>query len=149
MSVDYTWSWDDINKPFEIQIEEVAHVLSHGYGGGYSATRPAAQKMQKVFKLYWQAMTAASWLNLVEFWRSVYGGSDAFYFEYPEELYSVPGYGGSNVGDPEDGFDTDLIVGYGEPAIFTCRFADERLVQKVNARFPSHYNVRCTIVEVA
>lgn len=149
MSVDYTWSWTDINYPFEIQIEEVAHVLFHGYSGGYSATRPAAQKMQKVFKLYWQAMTKASWLNLVEFWRSVYGGANAFYFEFPESLYGVASYGGENIGDPDDGFDTDLIVGYGEPAIFTCRFADERLIQKINARFPNHLNVRATIVEVA
>jgi hypothetical protein len=144
-----TWSWDDIGYPFALEIEEISHVISHGYGGGYMATRPASQKMQKLFKCHWPAMASANWLKLVEFWRSVYGGSDAFYWEFPMALYGVPSYGGENIGEPDDGFDTDLLVGYGEPAIFTCRFAESRLPQKVTARHPGYYDIRVSIVEVA
>lgn len=145
----YTWSWDDIGYPQELEVEEISHVITHGYGGGYSATRPAAKKMQKLFRPYWPAMTSAQWLNLVEFWRSVYGGADAFYWEFPESLYGVPGYGGENIGEPADGFDTDVIVGYGEPAIFTVRFAEDRLLQTASAKRPDHWSVRVAIVEVA
>ena len=143
-----SWDWDDIGYPQEIQIEEICHTISHAYGGGYAASRPASQKMQKLFTLTWPAMTAAQCLNLIEFWRSVYGSADAFFWEFPVSLYGAPAYGGLNIGDPADGFDTDQEVGYGDPAWFTVRFAEDRLPQKVNAHFPGKWAVQAKILEV-
>ena len=69
--------------------------------------------MQKQFRLTWPGMEAANWLALVEFWRSCHGPADAFYFEFPVDLYGSPSYGGENIGEPDDGFDTDYEVGFG------------------------------------
>ena len=143
-----SWDWDDIGYPIEIQIEEICHTISHPYGGGYAASRPASQKMRKLFTLIWPAMTAAKWLNLIEFWRSVYGSADAFYFEFPIALYGSPSYGGYFIGDPADGFDTDQEVYYGCGPVFTVRFAEPRLLQKVNARHPGKWAVQAKILEV-
>jgi len=143
------WDWDDIGYPAEITIEEISHSISHGYGGGYAASRAAAQKMQKLFTLVYPAMPTANWLNLLDFWRAVYGASDAFYWEFPITLYGSPSYGGLNIGDPSDGFDTDQEVYYGCGAVFTCRFAESKLMQKVTARHPGRWLVNIPILEVA
>ena len=94
-------------------------------------------------------MTAAKWLNLVEFWRSVYGSANAFYFEFPMELYGSPSYGGLNIGEPDDGFDTDEEVYYGCGAVFTVRFSEDNLPQRYNSLFPGLWAVRVPITEVA
>ena len=143
-----SWDWDDIGYPQEIQIEEICHTISHPYGGGYAASRPASQKMQKLFTMIWPALPAANWLNLIEFWRSVYGSANAFFFEFPVALYGSPSYGGYNIGDPADGFDTDSPVYYGCGPVFTVRFAEDRLPQKVNAYHPGKWAVQAKILEV-
>jgi len=143
-----SWDWDDIGYPQEIDITEVCHTLRHEYGGGYAATRPASQKMQKMFNLIYPGMDSANWLNLVEFWRSVYGSANAFYFEFPLGLYGTPAWGGETIGDPADGFDTDQDVGFGSGAIFTVRFAEDTLPQKYNSFHPGLWAVSFSLLEV-
>ena len=142
------WDWDDIEYPREIEITEICHTISHKYGGGYAASRPASQKMQKHFKLVFPAISSTSWLNLIEFWRSVYGSANAFFWEFPVALYGSPAYGGYFIGDPPDGFDTDQEVYYGCGPVFTVRFAEDRLPQRVHAYHPGKWNITVPLLEV-
>lgn len=145
----YTWSWDDIGYPVEIETTEICHTISHGYGAGYSASRAGAQRMQKLFTMVYPAMTSANWLALVEFWRSVYGSADAFYWEFPMALYGSPVYGSVAGEESADGFDADYDTGYGGGPAFTVRFAEDRLPQKVRAQHPGKWAVTVPIIEVA
>lgn len=142
------WDWDDIGYPNSLDVRDICHTIRHGYGGGYAASRPAAQKMQKYFVLTYTTMPSANWLNLIEFWRSVYGSANAFYFEFPVSLYGSPSYGGLNIGDPADGFDTDQEVYYGCGPVFTVRFAENELLQKADARYPGRWQVVVPMFEV-
>ena len=144
-----TWSWDDIGYPQEIDVVDMAHTIRHEYGGGYAATRPAAHKIQKMFTMFYPGMPTANWLELVEFWRSVYGGADAFYWEYPAALYGSPVYGSVAGEDPPDGFDADYDTGFGGGPAFTVRFAEDTLPQKIRAHFPGLWVVTVPIIEVA
>ena len=105
--------------------------------------------MQKAFGMVWHVMTAPEWLALVEFWRSVYGSADAFYWEFPVELYGSPGYGGYGGLEPDDGFDADQDVGYGAGPIFTVKFVGNELPQKYRTTVPGRWRVETTIREVA
>jgi hypothetical protein len=144
-----TWSWDDIGYPQKIDIIEKCHTINHAYGGGYAASRAGSHKMQKLFTLTYPGMPKANWVNLIEFWRSVYGSADAFYWEYPEGIYGSPSYGGEVIGDPNDGFDTDYEVGFGCGPVFTCRFAENDLIQEWSAIFPEIFAIKVSIFEVA
>lgn len=124
-----TWNWADVGLSAEIKVTEICHTIEHQYGGGYCASRPEADKMQKEFDINMLVMTTAQWLALVEFWRSVHGNADAFYFQFPIELYGSPGYGGYGGLEPADGFDADAAVGYGEGPIFLARFVDRQMPQ--------------------
>jgi hypothetical protein len=144
-----TFPWDEVGEANEMEIEEISHVIDHPYGGGYSASRPAATKMQKAILTKWEAMTTAQWLALVGFWRSVYGPANAFYLHFPFELYGSPGYGGYGGLEPDDGFDADQDVGFGSGPVFTVKFVGNRLPQKYRTRFPGRWQVEATFREVA
>lgn len=163
-----SWNWDDYGYFAELGIDEVCHTIRHQYGGGYDASRPEASKMQKEFQIQFTYMTSENWIFLVEFWRSVHGNADAFYFQFPAELYGSPGYGGftftfgsillaggSGYGgyggvEPPDGFDADQAVGYGEGPIFTTKFVNDRLPQRHRSDIPGYWRTdQILIREVA
>lgn len=162
-----SWNWDDFGYDYQIDIDEICHTIEHPYGGGYAATRPEASKMQKAFMIDMLVMSSQQWINFVEFWRAVHGSADAFYFQFPSELYGSPGFGGfpftfgsillsgsSGYGgyggmEPPDGFDADQESGYGEGPILTCKFVGNRLPQKYRSDMPNHWRVTAVVREVA
>lgn len=162
-----SWNWDDYGYYAELSIEEICHTIEHPYGGGYDASRPEASKMQKEFHVDFTAMTSQQWINLIEFWRSVHGNADAFYFQFPTELYGSPGFGGfpftfgsillsgsSGYGgyggmEPPDGFDADQESGYGEGPIFTVKFVGNRLPQNYKSDLPGYWAANVILREVA
>lgn len=144
-----TWNWDDVGRFADINPTDICHTIEHPYGGGYCASRPENSKMQKEFEISMLAMTSAEWLNLVEFWRSVKGNGDAFYFQFPIEIYGSPGYGGYGGLEPSDGFDADQAVGYGEGPILTVRFVGNKLHQKQHSEIPFHWQANFILREVA
>jgi hypothetical protein len=139
--------WDDIGYPTEMDVIEHAHVTTHPYSGGYSSSRPDGTKIQKSITMRWNAMTSAEWLELVEFWRSVGGPANAFYYEFIE-IYGSPGYGGYGGLEPLDGFDADQDAGYGDGPIFTVRFVEANLPQRYRSGF-NIWSVEATVREVA
>lgn len=141
--------WAQLGKPKRWRIKEIAHSIHHPYGGGYAASRSASDKIQKAFYHYYDKMTSAGWLYLVEFWRARGGSAEAFFYEFPLGLYGTPGYGGLNIGEPADGFDTDVDVGFGGGATFTCKFMGDELDQFGDGRRPGRYGVEFWIREVA
>jgi hypothetical protein len=144
-----TWNWDDFGRPISMDPTDICHTISHQYGGGYDASRPAATKMQKAFAFGWNNMSTAQWLAFVEFWRSVRGNANAFYWPFPIELYGAPGYGGYGGLEPSDGFDADIEVGYGEGPIFTTKFISPELPQKWKSRTYNRWIVSTAVREVA
>ena len=127
-----TFPWDDISMANGISVTEICHTARTSYKGGYDSTRVRATKMQKQFEPSWAAMEPVHWLNFIEFWRSVYGSANAFYWEFPRALYDVAGFGGDNVGieDP-GGWDTEGEgMGFGAGPVFLVRFAEDLIVQK-------------------
>lgn len=143
-----TWSWDDIGYPDELDPTDICHTIEHPYVG-YSASRPGSTKMQKAFAMVWYRMQSDKWLALIEFWRSVHGSANAFYWEFPLELYGSPGYGGYGGLEPDDGFDADQDTGYGSGPIFTTRFVGNELPQRFRAGGPGRWRVEATLREVA
>lgn len=143
-----TFPWDDIGYPQDLEVTDFCHTIEHDYDG-YSASRPGASKMQKAFKMTWDGMTGAQWIALVEHWRSVFGSANAFYYQFPIELYGSPGYGGYGGLEPPDGFDADADVGYGTGPIFTVKYVGKQLPQKYKTGTPGRWHVEATVREVA
>lgn len=143
-----TFPWDDVGMANIMEITESCSTVTHSYSG-YSATRSMSQKMQKIFTITWVAMTSVQWLKFIEFWRSVYGNANAFYWEFPYELYGSPGYGGYGGLEPGDGFDADDFVGAGDGPIMTVRFVGSDLPQKRLRNMPGYWEVKATFREVA
>lgn len=143
-----TWPWDDIGYPGEMDVTDICHTIEHTYSG-YSASRPGSTKMQKAFSMVWPIMNTDQWLALIEFWRSVYGSANAFYWEFPVTLYGSPGYGGYGGLEPPDGFDADIDVGYGSGPIFTVKFVGNELPQRYRGNSPGYWKVEATVREVA
>jgi len=123
--------------------------------------------MQKKFKITWETMSPSEWLNLVEFWRSVHGDVDAFYWEFPIELFGSAGWDGFNpivfgqaefgeatfgnygIYEPEDGFDADDTgSGYGDGPVFLAWFDEPNLPQRYLTGY-KRWRVQTTIAEVA
>lgn len=155
-----TFPWNDIGQVSELTVTDLAHTIKHEFAGGYQASRAQATKMQKQFDLTWWALESNQWLSLVEFWRNVRGSADAFYFEYPREVYGVsPGFGGfgfDESGDPEHGFDIEEGYDADEVThmkpIFLARFVSDSLQQKVLHNVPMGFDrwfVNTQIREVA
>lgn len=144
-----TFSWDDVGMADDITVTEICHTARTDYGAGYQATRAKATKMQKQFEIVWKYMRPEKWLNLVEFWRSVYGSANAFYWEFPIEMYDVGAFGGDDMGveDP-GGWDSEGDgMGFGAGPVFLVRFVEDSLPQKYR-----HYNfwvVTAVLREVA
>ena len=143
-----TFPWDDVGMANEMEVTEYCHTLRHSYSGGYAATAPDGTRIQKLFSITWLFMTPAQWLALVEFWRSVGGSSNAFYIEFPVELYGSPGYGGYGSIEPDDGFDADLDTGFGGGPAFTVRFNEDSMSQKYTKGF-QRWSVQVSFMEVA
>ena len=144
-----TFSWNDVGMADDIDVTEICHTARTDYGAGYQATRAQATKMRKQFQVTWKYMRPAQWLALIEFWRSVYGSANAFYWEYPMEMYSVGAWGGDDAGTEDPGgWDSEGDgMGFGAGSVFLVRFADDKLPQKYK-----HYNywvVTATFLEVA
>lgn len=142
-----SFPWDLIGYPTDLEITDICNSISHPYNG-YSASRATSGKIQKLFAHTW-IVTTDQWIAFVEFWRSVYGNVNAFYYQFPVELYGSPGYGGYGGTEPPDGFDADQPVGYGEGPILTVRFAEKQLPQKYRTNFPGTWSVQASMREVA
>ncbi len=125
-----TWDWDDFGLPDSMEPTDICHTISHPYGGGYDASRPEASKMQKAFAYGWLNMSSARWLAFIEFWRSVKGNANAFYWPFPVGLYGSPGYGGYGGLEPPDGFDADIEAGFGDGPILTVKFISNEQPQR-------------------
>lgn len=121
-----TFPWDTIGYPTDIKVRDKANVLSSKFHGAYRQTRGKNTRKIKLFETIWDSMTAGQWLALIAFFRTMGGGAEAFYWQYPVEIgYGYPGYGQPNVEESAAGFDTIIEVGYGESPIFLVRFAEE------------------------
>jgi len=135
--------------PSGIEVTEKCHTARSNYSAGYQATRARATKMQKQFKITWRLMKTENWLVLVEFWRSVYGSADAFYWEFPIEMYDVGAFGGDDMGEEDPGgWDSEGDgMGFGSGPVFLVRFEEDTMVQKHIG--PYYWNVVVTVTEVA
>lgn len=160
-----TFPWDDIGQPSSMSIDDICHTRSDPFGGGYSASITQGGRMQKIFRIVWPSMEPAEWIELLSFWRSVHGNADAFYFQIPTTIFGSPGWGGFNQAifgeavfgeatftsagsfDPDDGFDADQEVGFGDGPIHTCKFVDQSLPQQYLTGF-SRWRVETSIREV-
>lgn len=143
----YTFPWDDIGIPNDIQVSEVCHTARTDYGAPYQATRALATKIQKKIDIYWTAMKFEEWLALIEFWRSVYGSANAFNWEFPLEMYDVGAFGGDDMGieDP-GGWDSEGDgIGFGSGPVFLVRFLDDELPQKY--QYVDRWIVNTTVLE--
>jgi len=144
-----TFPWSSIDIPNGIEVTEHCHTIKHAYGGGYMASRARSTRMQKRFTPIWHAMTAASWVELTTFWRTVSGSADAFYWQFPVGIYGVSGWGGVEVDNPPAGWDADEAIGWGDGPIFLARFEEDSLVQKYDERLPNRWAVSVAILELA
>lgn len=144
-----TFSWDDVGMANEITVTEICHTARTGYVAGYQATRVQSTKMQKQFNVAWTAMKFEQWLKLVEFWRSVYGSANAFYWEFPLEMYDVGAFGGDDMGEEDPGgWDSEGNgMGFGAGPVFLVRFADDKLPQKY--KHVDRWVVNAVLLEVA
>jgi hypothetical protein len=99
--------------------------------------------MPKSFEMTWTSARYSEWLAMVRFWRSVYGSANAFYWQFPIELYGVGGWGGQDgfVEDPGgwdaegEGFD------YNEGPVFLVRFAKDSFQQQYEGPVTFGWNV--------
>jgi len=144
-----TFSWNDVGMANDITVTEICHTARTGYAAGYQATRAQATKMQKQFNVFWTAMKFEEWLNLVEFWRSVYGSANAFYWEFPLEMYDVGAFGGDDMGEEDPGgWDSEGDgMGFGAGPVFLVRFLNDELPQKY--KHVGRWIVSAVLAEVA
>jgi hypothetical protein len=126
-----TFPWDDVGPCSGLEPSDICNTLDDGYTG-YTATRPETTRMTKGFKITHRMMLTAQWLALIEFWRSVHGTADAFYWQFPIAMYDVAGFGGDNMGIEDlGGWDTEGDgMGFGTGPVFLARFKGNVLNQK-------------------
>lgn len=141
--------WASLPDPQTFKVKDICHTIRHEYGGGYTASRRDGTKIQKEIYMKWDNLTGPQWLAIVEFYRSVGGSAEAFYFEFPVGLYGSPGYGGYANLEPPDGFDNDAAVGYGNGPIMIARFDDDELSQEYYYDHFQHWIVEATVREIA
>ena len=160
-----TFSWDDVGMANAIEVTEVCHSIRHSYAA-YSAARKTSGRIQKQFKVTWSSMSPSEWLALIEFWRSV-RNVEAFYWEFPIELFGSPGWGGYGPAvygtavygtdlygaygafDPDDGFDAENDgVGFGDGPVFLAWFMEPTLPQRYRTGF-QRWQVTANIGEFA
>jgi len=93
-------------------------------------------------------MTFEQWLALVEFWRSVNGSANGFYWEFPLEMYDVGAFGGDDMGEEDPGgWDSEGEgMGFGAGPVFLVQFLDDRLPQKY--KHVDRWIVNTTILEI-
>ena len=115
MSITYFPS--TIRAPYKLETTDLAEIIKTQFQAGYSQTSAANTGIPKRFALSW-LLPVDQYLDFVEFLRSVHGGADEFFWQWPFGGYGLPGYGG--IGGEEDpaGFDTHVLaetvaVGYG------------------------------------
>lgn len=139
----------------KLDIMEVAHTVKHQYGGGYHASRKEGTKMQKEFKLSWNAMTETQYLAIVTFWRSVGGDAEAFHFENPIIVagWDIGLNPSSALTDPGDGFDLELddSTVAGDKPIFLVNFTSNKLPQSLirNVNTDRRFAITTSMREVA
>lgn len=127
-----TFSWDNVGMADAIVVTEICNTVRTPYTAGYSASRPRTTKIVKRFDVTWNRLRTLNWLNFVEFWRSVYGDADAFYWEYPMEMYGVGAFGGDDMGTEDPGgWDSEGDgMGFGAGPVFLVQFVGPKLPQK-------------------
>lgn len=144
-----TFPWDNVGACSGLDVTEKCHTLRTEYSAGYIATRAKATKMPKAFGVTWRFMRFEEWLALVEFWRSVHGSADAFYFEFPIAMYDVGAFGGDDLGEEDPGgWDSEGDgIGFGSGPVFLVRFAEDTMLQK--HKKPFYWGVKIILEEVA
>lgn len=127
-----TFPWNDIGEAGDIDIIEICNTIRTPYTAGYSPSRPATTRIVKQFDVTWNRMRTFNWLYFVEFWRSVHGDADAFYFEFPIEMYDVGAFGGDDMGTEDPGgWDSEGDgMGFGAGPVFLVQFSSPKLPQK-------------------
>ena len=144
-----TFPWDDIGPANELTVVDISRTYKTDYEGGYQATRPKTTKMPKRFTVTWNFLKNDQWLAFVEFWRSVFGSANAFYWEFPMELYDVGAWDGDDMGTEDPGgWDSEGDgMGFGAGPVFLVRFGEDTLQQKY--REPGYWTVAAVFDEIA
>lgn len=128
-----TFPWTTIGECSDIEVEDHSDVIKTQYSGGYTATRARNTRLLKEIKIKWDIMTPDEWNSLMDFWRDHYGGSDAFFLQYPYDLRvtGADSFGGTSPSSPPSGFDSGVSYGTLGGPIFTVRFDDTSIKQKM------------------
>ena len=141
-----TFPWDDVGACSGIVPGDRCFSIHDEYTG-YKASRPTATRKVKAFKVTHRLMNTQQWLALIEFWRLV-GDHDAFYWEFPIELYGVAGYGGDNLGEEDPGgWDTEGDgMGFGAGPVFLVQF-EGKILWQTHVK-PFYWGVSYQVIEV-
>ena len=118
---------------------DVSSTVRVEFEGGYKETRARHTRIVKIFEVEWDSLPTSEYLALLEFWRARNGGADAFYWQFPLEMYGEPGWGGYDADPPDSssgsGYETDYEVGWGEGPKFLVRFLDDELEQTYSTEY--------------
>lgn len=128
-----------IRNPSRMRPMDVASTVRVEFEGGYKETRARHTRILKVFELEWDHLPADEYLAFLEFWRARNGASEAFYWQFPLEMYGEPGWGGHDTDPPDSGsgtgFESEVDVGWGEGPKFLVRFLEDELHQEYSTEY--------------
>ena len=137
-----TFPIETVGYPSRMRVKDLAPVYSTPYEG-YEQTGMAVTRIRKEFEVTYERMESDQWIALVEFYHTVHGGADAFYWQFPIGVYgSESGYGMGGYG--EGGYGEG---GYGEGPVFLVRFVGDELEQEYSTEY-DRWAVRTVLREV-